>query len=50
MCSKEWQAVRLINGKIGYIKSEYLKSPLDYRVKFKKEKNKWKLSMFQEGE
>lgn len=47
---QKWVAVKLKNGKTGYIAEQYARSPVDYRAFFKKDKGQWKLITFIAGD
>ena len=38
-----WTAVRLEDGRVGYVASEYVRSPIDYRATFRFENRQWRL-------
>lgn len=46
----DWYAVETLGGKKGFVKAEYVRSPVDYRAGFQKVKGKWKLVMFVAGD
>ena len=46
---KNWTPIVTSSGIKGYIQSNFLRSPLDYRASFKKINGEWKLTMFQAG-
>jgi hypothetical protein len=46
----DWYAVETLGGKKGFVKAEYVRSPLDYRAAFMKVKGKWKLTAFAAGD
>jgi hypothetical protein len=44
-----WAQV-LINGKSGYIKSEFVRSPIDYRAMFEFSNGRWWMTFFAAGD
>ena len=46
----DWYAVETLGGKKGFVKAEYVRSPLDYRAAFMKVNGKWKLTAFAAGD
>lgn len=46
----DWAAVKLKNGKTGYIARQYARSPVDYRAFFSKKAGKWTLITFVAGD
>ena len=46
----EWYKVRTLGGKRGYVKAEYVRSPLGYRAGFEKKRGKWKMTVFIAGD
>ena len=47
---KEWAAVELPKGGIGFVPVSALRSPLNYRAQFRREGNQWKLASFVAGD
>ena len=45
-----WTAVRLEGGRVGYVASEYVRSPIDYRAIFRFENRQWRLVMLIAGD
>ncbi len=45
-----WLKVETLGGKKGFVSAEYVRSPIDYRAVFVKEKGKWKMSAFIAGD
>ena len=45
-----WTKVETLGGKRGFVKSEYVRSPIDYRAGFQKKKGKWKMTVFIAGD
>ena len=50
--SKEhvWLMIETLGGKKGYVKAEFVRSPIDYRAGFDKVDGKWKLRLFLAGD
>lgn len=46
----EWVKIRTLGGKTGWVKSEYVRSPIDYRAGFEKTGGKWKMTFFVAGD
>jgi hypothetical protein len=46
----DWYAVETLGGKRGFVKAEYVRSPVDYRAGFEKIKGKWKMTFFAAGD
>jgi len=46
----DWYAVETLGGKKGFVKAEYVRSPLDYRAGFEKIKGEWKMTIFVAGD
>ncbi len=47
---KLWLKVETLSGKKGFVSVEYVRSPIDYRAIFTKEKGKWKMTAFVAGD
>jgi len=45
-----WQRVRTLGGLVGYVRSEYVRSPIDYRAGFEKKRGVWKMVAFIAGD
>ncbi len=45
-----WQKVKTLGGLIGYVRSEYVRSPIDYRAGFEKKRGVWKMVAFIAGD
>lgn len=45
-----WYRVETLGGKRGFIKSEFVRSPVDYRAGFQKKNGKWKMTFFVAGD
>ena len=45
-----WTAVRLDEARVGYIASEYVRSPIDYRAIFRFENRQWRMAMLVAGD
>ena len=45
-----WQKVRTLGGKTGWVKAEYVRSPIDYRAGFEKKGGVWKMIFFIAGD
>ncbi len=45
-----WRAVRLPNGKTGFMKASETRSPADYRARFTKIQGRWKLTSYTAGD
>lgn len=46
----EWLKIETLGGKKGFVKAEYVRSPIDYRAGFEKKKDKWKMTFFIAGD
>ena len=46
----DWYAVETLGGMKGFVKAEFVRSPLDYRAGFQKVKGQWKMTMFVAGD
>lgn len=46
----DWYAVETLGGKKGFVKSEYVRSPIDYRAGFEKKRGIWKMTFFIAGD
>ena len=47
---REWVPVELADGQKGYVASEYIRSPIDYRAIFEKKNGKWMMTAFIAGD
>ncbi len=47
---REWIPVVLADGQKGYVASEYIRSPIDYRAFFEKKNGKWLMTAFIAGD
>jgi hypothetical protein len=47
---REWVLVELTDGQRGYVASEYIRSPIDYRAIFEKKNGKWIMTAFIAGD
>jgi len=45
-----WRKVRTLGGLAGYVKSEFVRSPIDYRAGFEKKRGVWKMVAFIAGD
>ena len=45
-----WTAVRIAKGKTGYVLSQYVRSPVDYRAIFERLDGRWQLTAFVAGD
>ena len=45
-----WQKVKTLGGLVGYVRSEYVRSPIDYRAGFEKKRGVWKMVTFIAGD
>ncbi len=48
--SSEWTRIKLRDGRIGYISSRYVRSPVDYRALFNKIDGRWRMTAFVAGD
>ncbi len=46
----DWYKVATLGGKTGYVKAEYVRSPIDYRAGFEKKRGQWKMVTFIAGD
>ena len=46
----EWRKVRTLGGLSGFVKSEFVRSPIDYRAGFEKKRGVWKMVAFIAGD
>jgi len=47
---REWVPVELADGQKGFVASEYIRSPIDYRAIFEKKNGKWVMTAFIAGD
>lgn len=45
-----WLKVKTLGGKQGFVKAEFVRSPIDYRACFEKKKGIWKMTVFIAGD
>lgn len=48
--NQTWNGVQTLGGKKGFIRSDFLRSPIDHRAGFEKIKGQWKLVIFIAGD
>ena len=48
--ARQWTAVRLLDSRIGYVASQYVRSPIDYRAIFARVGDGWQLAAFIAGD
>ncbi len=41
-----WYKIKTLGGKTGFVKAEFVRSPIDYRAGFEKRNGKWKMMYF----
>jgi hypothetical protein len=46
----EWYGVKTLGGLSGYVKAEYVRSPIAYRAGFEKKRGQWKMIAFISGD
>lgn len=46
----DWMEIRTLGGKRGFVKSGFVRSPIDYRACFEKKRGKWKMTAFVAGD
>ena len=46
----DWLKVETLGGKKGYVKADYVRSPIDYRAVFEKKRGVWKITAFIAGD
>lgn len=46
----EWYNIKTLGGLSGYVKSEFVRSPIDYRAGFEKKSGRWKMVAFIAGD
>jgi hypothetical protein len=46
----DWYRVKTLGGKAGWVKGDYIRSPIDYRAGFEKKGGKWKMIFFIAGD
>ena len=45
-----WYEIKTLGGKRGFVKAEFVRSPIDYRAGFEKKNGKWKMVFFLAGD
>jgi len=45
-----WYEIKTLGGKRGYVKAEFVRSPIDYRAGFEKKNGQWKMIYFIAGD
>lgn len=45
-----WYEVKTLGGKRGFVKGDFVRSPIDYRAGFEKKKGKWTMTIFVAGD
>jgi hypothetical protein len=45
-----WLKIETLGGKKGFVKSEFVRSPIDYRAGFEKKNGQWKMTFFIAGD
>jgi hypothetical protein len=45
-----WYEVKTLGGKRGFVKAEFVRSPIDYRAGFERKNGKWKMTIFVAGD
>lgn len=45
-----WYEIKTLGGKRGFVKAEFVRSPIDYRAGFEKKNGKWKMTYFVAGD
>jgi len=45
-----WFEIKTLGGKKGFVKAEFVRSPIDYRAGFEKKNGKWKMTIFVAGD
>jgi hypothetical protein len=45
-----WYEVKTLGGKRGFVKAEFVRSPIDYRAGFEKKNGKWTMTIFVAGD
>ena len=46
----DWYEIKTLGGKKGFVKAEFVRSPIDYRAGFEKKSGKWKMTFFLAGD
>lgn len=46
----DWQKVTTLGGQTGWMKAEFVRSPIDYRAGFEKKRGKWVMTFFIAGD
>ena len=47
---ESWRAVRLPDGRAGFVDRRYLRSPIDYRAAFARIDGRWQMTLFLAGD
>jgi hypothetical protein len=47
---ESWRAVRLPDGRAGFVDRRYLRSPIDYRAIFARIDGRWQMTLFLAGD
>ena len=45
-----WYEIKTLGGKRGFVKAEFVRSPIDFRAGFEKKNGKWKMTAFIAGD
>ncbi|MEO7674130.1 MAG: SH3 domain-containing protein [Pyrinomonadaceae bacterium] len=46
----DWYSIKTLGGKTGYVKAEFVRSPIDFRAGFEKKRGVWKMVAFIAGD
>jgi hypothetical protein len=46
----DWYRIETLGGKKGWVKAEFIRSPIDYRAGFEKQRGAWKMTYFIAGD
>jgi hypothetical protein len=46
----DWYRIETLGGKKGWVKAEFIRSPIDYRAGFEKQRGTWKMTYFIAGD
>jgi len=46
----DWYEIKTLGGKTGFVKAEFVRSPIDYRAGFEKKGGSWKMTFFLAGD
>jgi hypothetical protein len=47
---RSWIAIKLSNGKTGFVSEQFIRSPIDYRACFTKKNGKWRMNALVAGD